>query len=112
MEIITVRYWNLWLKEIDRFVAEKTDGAASEPRQFRARNESIPRHQFADFVERVRRRVKALLGVAVDNADLPAVTLDDDPRFDSDEREPSRYIVFLSRLKKEAVTATIKFLEG
>ena len=29
LEIITARYRNFWFEEIDRFVAEKTDSAAS-----------------------------------------------------------------------------------
>ena len=111
MEIIMVRDWNFWLKKMDRFIAEKTDSATSEPWQFGARDKLVTRHQFADFVERVRRGVEALLRAAFDNPDFASVAFDDDPGVDPNEGEPARDIIFFGRFKEKAVTGVIKFFK-
>jgi hypothetical protein len=111
MEIIILRGWDFRFEKLDRFVAKKTDSAARKTRQFRVRDELVTRHQRADFTEWIRRRVEATLGVALDNPDLPVVTLDNEPGLGSDERESPRYVIFFGRFKEKTVTAVIKFLE-
>src|SRR6266576_6845137 len=71
MEIIMVRDRNFRLKKMDRFVAEKADSATSESWQFGARDKLVTCHQFADFVERVRRRIEPLLVAAFDESYFP-----------------------------------------
>src|ERR1700747_252331 len=111
MEIVALREWDFRFEKIDCFVTEKTNSTSSEPRQFRVRDKPIGRHQFTDFVERVRRRFKAPLGVGIGNSDFASVTLDNEAGFDPDERESPRDIIFFRRLEEKTVTALIKFLK-
>src|SRR6266699_7166212 len=112
MQIIMRRQWNLRFEEADRLVPEKADNAAGKSRQFRARDELITCHQFADFIEWIGCRFKSPLIPTFNNSDFAPVALNNRPRFESGEREPSRHIIFFRRLKEEAVIAAIKFLEG
>src|SRR6266576_1474603 len=111
MEIIMVRDRNFRLKKMDRFVAEKADSATSESWQFGARDKLVTCHQFADFVERVRRRIEPLLVAAFDESDFAPVTFDDNPGVDPNEGEPPRHVIFFGRFKEKAVTGVIKFFK-
>ena len=102
-------HWHFRFKETDRFVPEKTDSSAGKARQFRARDELITRHQVADFIEWIDWRFESPLIPTFNNSDFAPVALNDRPRFESGEREPSRHIIFFRRLKEEAVIAAIKF---
>src|SRR5438067_10629211 len=44
LQIVLTRCQNFWFEKSNRFVAEKTDRAASEPRQLWMRNKLISRH--------------------------------------------------------------------
>src|SRR5260370_5547368 len=73
LEVIPRCDWNLGLEEMDCFVSEKTDGAASEPRQFRAGDELVAGHQFAQLIEWVSRCVESLLATAFGNSKFVTV---------------------------------------
>src|SRR6266550_505475 len=112
MQIIMMRQWNLRFEEADRFVPEKADNATCKSRQFRARDELITCHQFADFIERIGCRFKSPLIPVFDYLDFAPVALNNRPRLDTGEREPSRHIILFGRFKEKTVTAAVKFLEG
>src|SRR5438045_9446213 len=84
-QIVLACWRNFRFEKPDRFVAEKTDGAAGEPWQLRARNESIPRHQFANLIERIGGRPEPLLNSIPQNTDLAPVALNDHSRIETDE---------------------------
>src|SRR5437762_3898293 len=88
LELIPRCDWNLGLEEMDCFVPEKTDGPARKSWQFRARNELITRHQFAQLIEWISRCVEPLLAPAFGNSNFVTMTLDDNPRLGPNEREP------------------------
>src|SRR6266571_3860351 len=112
MQIIMMRQWNLRFEEADRFVPEKADNATCKPWQVWKRDELITRHKFADFIERIGCRFESPFILTFDNADFAPVALNNRPRLDTGEREPSRHIILFGRFKEKTVTAAVKFLEG
>src|SRR5438045_6009644 len=84
-QIVLACWRNFRFEKSDRFVAEKTDGAAAEPWQLRARNESVPRHQFANLIERIGGRAEPFLNAISNNKDLTPVTFNKQSRIESDE---------------------------
>src|SRR6478672_875547 len=85
LQIVLTGCPNLRLEKSDRFVAEKTNGASSEPWQLRTCNESVPRHQFAELIERIGRRAEPFLDSISQNTDFAPVALNDHSRIESDE---------------------------
>src|SRR6266403_3206389 len=112
MQVIMMRQWNLRFEEADCFVPEKADNATCKSWQVRKRDELITCHQFADFIEWIGCRFKSPLIPAFNNSDFAPVALNDRPRLDTGEREPSRHIILFGRFKEKTVTAAIEFLEG
>ena len=51
LQFIALRYRNFGFEEMDGFVAEETNSAAAESRQFRARDKLIARHQLPDLIQ-------------------------------------------------------------
>src|SRR5438105_13986154 len=76
---------NFRFEKADRFVAEETNGAAGEPWQLRARNESVPRHQFANLIERIGGRTEPLLNAISNNTNLAPVAFNNQSWVESDE---------------------------
>src|ERR1700720_1481694 len=85
LQVVLTRRRNFRLEKSDRFVAEKTDGAPSEPWQLWARNELIPRHQLTELIERIGSRNEPLLNAVSHNTDFASVALNDQSRVKSDE---------------------------
>ena len=103
---------NFGLEKVDRFVANKTDGAARESRQFRMRYKLITAHQLSHFVEWTPAYLQSVFLFAFDDSNLASVTLHHHARIDANERKPSRDIILFGGLKKKAVTTAVQFLES
>ena len=112
MELISLRKRDLRFERMDRFVADKSNSAACEARQFRARHELIARHQISDLVDRIAACFESPLVPVLDDSNFAPVALQNHARVHANERKTSRDIVLFGGLKKEAITAAVQFLES
>src|SRR5262245_30346773 len=109
LQFIALRWRNLRLEEVNGFVAEKTDGAAAESREFRTRDRPIARHQFADLVQWIACHCNPPLRFRLQDSKFPTVAFYHDSRIAPHKGEASRYIILFRRFKEEAVTIATQF---
>src|SRR4029077_7981991 len=106
-QFIALRCRNFGFEDMDRFVAEETDGTPTESRQFRTRHKLIARHQIADFIQRVACSFDSPLFAQFGDLQLVSVDFYYDPRIAPDKGKAPRLVVFFSRFEQKTVTATI-----
>src|SRR4029450_3783160 len=80
LQFIALCRRNLRFEEMDRFIAEETNGATAESRQFWARDKLIARHQLADFIQWVACHFGPTLDSQFGDLQVASVAPYDDPR--------------------------------
>src|SRR5205807_9548360 len=103
--VVLTRRLNFGFEESNRFVAEKADGAASEPWQLWPRNKLMPRHKLTQLLERIASRTESFLNPVPHNTDVAPEALNNYSWLESDERKAAGRVIFFCCLEKEAVSA-------
>src|SRR5436309_11374429 len=104
-QFIALRCRNFGFEEMDRFVAEETNGATTESGQVWRRHKLIACHQIANLIQSVACPFDSPLFAQLGDLQLVPVDFYHHPRIGPDEGETSGLIVFFSRFEQETVTA-------
>src|SRR5262249_23970334 len=112
LKFILWRQWNLGLEKVDRLVADESDSAAGEARQFRVRHELITRHQFSHLIEGIAACFESHFVSVLDDSNLAPVALQNHARIHTHKRKTSRDIILFGGFKKEVVTTAVELLES
>src|ERR671918_485781 len=108
LKVILPCQWNFGLEKVDRLVADESDSAAGEARQFRMRHELITRHQFSYLIEGIAACFESPFVSVLYDSNLASVALQNHARVHTHKRKTSRDIVLFRGLKEEAVTTAVQ----